>query len=213
MSPTILQSKIHRLTLEHHFIPERRKKKLKSVAQAISQELESQDLCRVMAICTHNSRRSQLMEAWIVAAAQYYNVEGISASSGGTEATEFNIRMVVAMRTTGFHLTERSSGHNPSYELTPLTPTLLGHRMFSKRYDDSYNPQHGFIAIMVCDHADQNCPVVLGAKQRFSIPYDDPKIDDDTPMEHDAYMQTIDKIGREVIYIFGQIAASTYRDK
>jgi len=146
------------------------------------------------------------MEGWIVAASQYYNIDGISSSSGGTEATAFNIRMVLAMRHAGFHLLEEEPGQNPHYNLIPLHATALGHRMFSKKYDDPFNPQENFIAVMVCDHADENCPLILGATNRISLPYIDPKIDDDTPMEHETYMGKIEEIGREIIFVMHRIA-------
>ncbi|MFT4566254.1 MAG: arsenate reductase [Saprospiraceae bacterium] len=206
MIPTSLSSYIELLKNQFHLISEERLETLDRLANIILSTLKSNDVCRIMSICTHNSRRSQLMEAWLVAASQYYNIEGVSASSGGTEATGFNIRMVLAMRQAGFHLIEEESGQNPRYNLIPLHETALGHQMFSKKYDESFNPQNDFIAIMVCDHADQNCPVVLGANHRISLPFLDPKVDDNTPMEHETYMGKIEEIGREIIYIMSKVA-------
>jgi len=198
---------IEKLHAENEFITAERKLELERIAGVVRQELKENDICRLMAICTHNSRRSQLMEAWIIAAAQYFDINGIAASSGGTEATAFNIRMVLALRQVGFHLQENSSGDNPQYELTPLTSKAMGHAMFSKKYDDPFNPQEAYIALMVCDHADQNCPIIKGASHRISLPYLDPKEYDDSPMEHQMYMEKVDEIGREIIYLFDKVRA------
>jgi len=206
MIPTSLSSYMELLSNQFHLIPTERTETLDHLASIISSTLETEDLCRIMSICTHNSRRSQLMEGWIVAASQYYNIDGIASSSGGTEATAFNIRMVLAMRHAGFHLIEEKSGQNPYYNLIPLQAKTLGHRMFSKKYDDSFNPQENFIAVMVCDHADENCPLILGADHRISLPFIDPKVDDDTPMEHDTYMGKIEEIGREILYVMHRVA-------
>ena len=142
MKPTSISTYIELLKNQFHFISEDRLESLDRLASIISETLESKDICRIMAICTHNSRRSQLMEAWFVAASQYFNIDGISSSSGGTEATAFNIRMVLAMRHTGFHLIEEKPGQNPLYDLIPIRETALGHRMFSKKYDDPFNPKN-----------------------------------------------------------------------
>ena len=206
MKPTSLSQYIQLLSNQQHLISKERFEVLDRLADIINSNLQTNDICRVMSICTHNSRRSQLMEAWLVAASQYFNIEGIFCSSGGTEATAFNIRMVLAMRQAGFHLIEDLTGRNPRYNLIPLHQTALGHQMYSKKYDDLFNPQSDFIAIMVCDDADSNCPIILGATQRVSLPYLDPKIDDNTPMEHETYMGKIEEIGREIIYVLNKAA-------
>jgi arsenate reductase len=36
---------------------------------------------------------------------------------------------------------------------------------------------------MTCSEADKNCPIVLGALDRISLPYNDPKEADGTPEE------------------------------
>jgi len=81
----------------------------------------------------------------------------------------------------------------------------MQHVMFSKKYDDDYNPHSGFIAVMVCDHADEGCPVVQGAAHRISLHYVDPKRDDDTPMESDTYRETVELIGKETLYIMSKV--------
>ena len=160
-------------------------------------------------VCTHNSRRSQLGEIWIETACQYYDQHGIASYSGGTEATAFNIRMVVALRHLGFHLPTEQPADNPRYQLTSLKSTKEPHLLFSKTYDDPFNPKKDFIAIMVCNEADEACPNVRGAISRFSLPYKDPKEFDDTPFEHDAYIDKVEELGIEFLYMIYNVQLLT----
>ena len=41
--------------------------------------------------------------------------------------------------------------------------------LFSKEYHHPNNAQEGYHAIMVCDSANEACPVVFGPKQRHSL--------------------------------------------
>ena len=200
-----LNSLIAQLLNEEHLIEEDRKKLLLLIADLIKEELHKNKEAHIVTVCTHNSRRSQLSEAWLVAGAQHFGLEGIHAYSGGTEATAFNIRMVVALRQKSFHLRTEGPKDNPKYTLETIHRGETTHTMFSKKYDDSFNPSENFFAFMVCDHADQNCPVVQGALHRISLPYKDPKEFDDTPIENEAYIDKIDEIGREMLFLLKQI--------
>lgn len=200
-----LKSLLEQLLKEDHLIQEDRKKLLFLIADLIKEELGKNKEVNIVTVCTHNSRRSQLSEAWLVAGAQYFDLENINAYSGGTEATAFNIRMVVALRQKSFHLRTEGPKDNPKYTLETIHRGESPHTMFSKKYDHSFNPSEHFFAFMVCDHADQNCPIVRGALHRISLPYKDPKEFDDTPMENDAYLDKIDEIGREMLFLLKHI--------
>ncbi len=54
---------------------------------------------------------------------------------------------------------------------------------FSKYYKDKSNPQSGFAAILVCNEADAECPVVPGASTRIFNDILDPKSYDDSVFE------------------------------
>jgi len=196
---------ITKLEGERHNISEERLKLLRLIADLIKEQLEKIGKINIVVICTHNSRRSQLAEAWIVAACQYYQLKNIKAFSGGTEATAFNIRMVVALRQLSFHLHTDGPRDNPQYVLQALEKAEHPHIMYSKVYDHPANPREDFMAFMVCDHADQHCPFIPGAIHRISIPYIDPKEYDDTPMENDAYLEKVEEIGREMLYLMSQV--------
>jgi arsenate reductase len=58
---------------------------------------------------------------------------------------------------------------------------------------------------MTCSHADQNCPVVIGAAARISLTYDDPKDFDGTPQEMAKYNERVREIGREILYAFSRV--------
>lgn len=155
-------------------------------------------------ICTHNSRRSHLAQLWAQAAAHYYQVPNVICFSGGTEATAFNPRAVKAMQEAGFSITMTKDGENPNYEVRfaeGVAPVIA----FSKKYDDPFNHNKDFAAVMTCSHADENCPVVIGASARIALTYDDPKNFDGTPLEEIKYAERVQEIGRELLFAFSQV--------
>ena len=200
-----LSRRIHQLLKEVDEIPEDRKKLLLLISDLIKQEISKNGHVNIVFICTHNSRRSQLAEAWLVAAYQHFDVRGISAFSGGTEATSFNIRMVVALRNDAFHLRTDGPRDNPRYVLQALEASSSPHIMFSKVYDHPFNPRTNMMVLMVCSDADKNCPVVLGSTHRISLSYEDPKEFDDTPMESQIYTDKVHEIGREILFLMKHV--------
>ncbi len=132
---------------------------------------------------------------------QHYKLKGITAYSGGTEATAFNRRMVDAVLRSGFYLASDGKEDNPTYyaKLSNSDPSQV--EMFSKKFDDPFNPKADFIAVMVCGQADRDCPYVPGAYARVSLPYVDPKIADDTSEEAAVYDAKVREIGREILYL------------
>jgi arsenate reductase len=141
---------------------------------------------------------------WAQAAAYYYGVSGVSCFSGGTEATAFNPRAVKAMQEAGFEIIKNTQSENPEYEIrySSEAPAL---RVFSKKYNDPFNPGQDFAAVMTCSHADENCPIVFGASKRISITYHDPKDFDNTPQEEMKYRERVNQIGREMLYTFSLV--------
>lgn len=77
---------------------------------------------------------------------------------------------------------------------------------FSKKYDHKKNPKDGFVAIMTCSDADEACPIINGAHYRTTLKYDDPKKYDGTEKEAKAYSERSLQIGREMLYVFRQVA-------
>lgn len=180
------------------FLPEIRLAKLQHFANTI--KLESNKTKLLVFICTHNSRRSQLAQIWAQVAAYYYGVKNIKTYSGGTEATAFNPRAVKALEAVGFNIS-KTGNKNPIYHVK-FAEDELAIDCFSKKYDHDANPQRDFIAVMTCSEADENCPVILGAKHKISLPYHDPKLFDDSPLESAKYAERNFEIATEMLYVF-----------
>jgi arsenate reductase len=199
-----LQTKIDQLITQFDQIPTGRKETLKELTKFVQDQTNADEPVYLNFICTHNSRRSHLSQLWAQAAAHYYSIKNVFCFSGGTEATAFNPRAVKAMQEAGFNISKTKDGDNPVYEVrfAPNAPPVIA---FSKKYDDPFNHNKDFAAIMTCSHADENCPLVLGASGRIALTYDDPKEFDDTPLEAAKYSERVHQIGREILYAFSQI--------
>lgn len=198
-----LQATADSLVLQFDLIPMERKTLLTELTRFIQQSPAGQPVY-LNFICTHNSRRSHISQLWAQAAAHYFGVKDIVCLSGGTEATAFNPRAVKAMQDAGFQITIEIPGDNPVY-LVSYSSTASSIKVLSKKYDDPFNNNPGFAAIMTCSHADENCPLVMGAKARIAITYDDPKEFDGTPLESAKYAERVLQIGREMLYAFSHI--------
>ncbi len=202
-----LQNTIGQLTQEFDKIPATRKDTLQQLSDFVQKKINNKQSAHLNFICTHNSRRSHLSQLWAQAAAYYYTIPSVYCYSGGTEATAFNPRAVKAMQAAGFDITIRKEGDNPIYQVRYATeaPAM---EAFSKKYDDPFNHLEDFAAVMTCSHADENCPLVLGATARIALTYDDPKEFDGTPLEAAKYAERVQQIGREILYAFSQIKVS-----
>jgi arsenate reductase len=201
-----LQSKIEQLSTEFEQIPASRKETILQLTHFVQSKINTGQPVFMNFICTHNSRRSHISQLWAQAAAHYYGIKNVFCFSGGTEATAFNPRAVKAMQDAGFDIKITKASYNPVYEVRfaeDAEPVIA----FSKSYDDAFNPQRDFAAIMTCSHADENCPLVLGASARIALMYDDPKEFDGTPLEAAKYAERVNEIGREIFYAFSQVTA------
>ncbi|MFT5512451.1 MAG: arsenate reductase [Bacteroidia bacterium] len=152
-------------------------------------------------ICTHNSRRSQFAQIWGQTMANYSNKD-IASYSGGIEVTECNYRTIEALKSIGFNV-EVQGNNNPVYNVK-FSADHPGVILFSKLYLDKVNP-HYYIAIMTCDHADQSCPIIPEATERFSLTYTDPKHFDDSINESMEYLKTGRQIATEMKFLFTQL--------
>ena len=153
-------------------------------------------------ICTHNSRRSQFSQIWAAVASLAFGIE-TTCLSGGVEVTEFNERAVNSLKRMGF-IVSNNKGDNPRYEVEyALRADKLV--MFSKLFNDEVNQVENFAAVMTCDHADENCPVIPGTEQRISVNYIDPKEFDNTPEEAERYDERSFQIASEMFYVFSKI--------
>lgn len=203
-----LHRRCEALALTFPAIPEPRKKILQSLAAYIRDRRSAGQTARLVAICTHNSRRSHLAQIWLAVAADYYDIGEIATFSGGTEATAFHPHAVDALRRAGVSIErDEVNAANPRYRVrwdADATPYLA----FSKAYDAPPNPVRDFAAIMVCTQADAGCPVVTGSGLRLSLPYEDPKWSDGSGREAAVYDASCAEIGREMLYALSRVAVT-----
>ncbi|MDR9410319.1 MAG: protein-tyrosine-phosphatase [Balneolaceae bacterium] len=198
-----LKEYISDLKLEFNSIHRDRKEKLEKIADYIRSKHETGETARLNFICTHNSRRSHLAQIWTETATNYYVVDDIETYSGGTEATAFNPRAVAAVERAGFKVSN-PGGDNPKYEVS-YSENSKPMICFSKKFDDDFNPNKNFAAIMTCSDADENCPFVPGAEFRKPITYRDPKESDGTDLESKVYDERCKQIATEMFYLMSKV--------
>lgn len=185
---------------EWEVISKERKSVLKRMVTAIDSEIEKRGKAKLIYICTHNSRRSHFGQIWASTAAEFYGMSTkIEAFSGGTELTALHPNLITALKTLCFQINSDSGEINPKYKVKFGEEKST--TCFSKVYDDPENPGKDFLAIMTCSHADENCPFIPGASARFSTPYEDPKLFDNTKLQDEKYLERALEIGREICYM------------
>ena len=180
---------------------------LDTLASRIAEALLAEGAARLVFICTHNSRRSHLAQIWAQAAAWERGLDGVTTYSAGTEATAFHPNAVAALRRAGLDIPEPPASDNPVYHvrIDSAHPPIS---CFSKRFDDASIPQEPFIAVMVCDHAAEHCPVIPSAMHRVPLPYRDPKESDGTPEESATYDERSGQIRGEMQRLLDKIQDS-----
>jgi len=191
-------------TFDFKQITEERKSVLQPLVDFIQSKVNSRQEIRLNLICTHNSRRSHMSQVWAQTAAAYYNIKNVSCYSGGTEATALFPMVAETLQYSGFKVKAISEGNNPAYSIkfSANEFPVIG---FSKTYDDDFNPESEFAAIMTCSQADGGCPFIAGAEKRIPITFEDPKVSDGTPQQKQIYQERSLQIGTEMFYVFSKI--------
>lgn len=191
-------------SLDDKSISDKRKAELKPLIEYVQTKLEEQKVINLNFICTHNSRRSQLTQIWAKVAAHYYGID-LSTYSGGMEVTAFHQNAVEAMKALGFKIeADDITKSNPMYLLS-FAQSEDSLQLFSKKYDDEFNPNINFAAIMTCSHADGTCPFVVGMDRRISLPYDDPKEFDGQENSIEKYKERSIQIATEMFYAMSNV--------
>ena len=188
-------------------ISEERKRILQPLIEFISSKISKNEEVRLNFICTHNSRRSHLSQIWGQTMANYYQIENVFCYSGGTEATAMFPKVVETLRNQGFEILKLSETENPVYAVK-FAENEHAVICFSKKYDDDFNPKSEFAAILTCDSADENCPIVYGAEARIPIKYEDPKKSDGTPEMNETYFNRSLEIATEMKFVFENLRKS-----
>lgn len=190
-------------------LPEERKENLRKIANYIVEKQKKGEKTEIIVICTHNSRRSHLGQVWLQIAAHHYGLKNISTFSGGTEATACNIRTIKALQRAGLEIksTSEQGEKNPKY-VAKYANDASEMLLFSKVYTSTTNPQSGFLAILVCNTADEACPIVKGAEHRIYHGYEDPKKADDTPQETQVYDERCRQVAEEMFFVMKEVKNS-----
>lgn len=163
---------------------------LEKIATTLFKIKSTQDELNVVFVCTHNSRRSHMAQVMFAAMVEHLEIDHTNSFSAGTEATEVHPLTISSLQEVGFDVVKKDSTHK-------LTSGDMSLDLFSKKYDHP-SIKSPFVAIMVCDEADNSCPTLPQAVKRFSLPYKDPKSADGTEVEQKVYATTLYKIGEEM---------------
>jgi arsenate reductase (thioredoxin) len=155
-------------------------------------------------VCTHNSRRSHFGQVWAKVASVYFGIEKVNTYSGGTEVTAFNGNAINALKRAGFEIMPINTEKNTMYHVAfreNEKPIVC----FSKVYNDVHNPKSEFAAIMTCNDAEENCPIIPGAELRIATSYGDPKAFDNTDLQDTKYDERCRQIALETLYVFSKV--------
>lgn len=185
----------------------------RELASWITNKIARGEEANVIVICTGNSRRSVLGSVLGNVAASFYNLPSLHFYSGGTTPSAFNSRTATALRAAGVSISATGEEAPRGDDATPNPIFTVkwgsGEALeFSKKYSDVSNPQRDFAALLVCTEADGACPAVLGASARIPCPFTDPKESDGTTDEATYYAEKRDEIGRFMILVAKDVAAS-----
>tara|TARA_B100000609_G_scaffold80129_1_gene64019 strand:+ start:3456 stop:4094 length:639 start_codon:yes stop_codon:yes gene_type:complete len=182
-------------------ISNERKSILEAIANQIRFELDEGSQVKLVYLCTHNSRRSHFSQVWGCVASVFFGFKEIETYSGGTVATACHPNTIEALRELGFKITCNDlDADNPRYKVYYSEADFID--CYSKANTEDVLPQNNFIAIMTCADSDDNCPLVPGAKKRFSTTYDDPKEFDESENPGVHYKERSLQIAHEALYTF-----------
>lgn len=187
-------------------IAEDRKEVLNDISLAIAKQAQKSSKVQVNFICTHNSRRSQLCQAWAFVISKFYNLKNLQFYSGGTEETSVYPAVIKTLESNGciINAEKNTSNTNPTYILK-FDDNSEDLKLKSKLMDSELNPNSGFVAIMTCRQADEACPFVPGAEIRKVLEYIDPKFSDNSPEELVEYNKISKTIAREMKFLFSKL--------
>lgn len=202
MNPKIRET-IAQLNIDN--ISDERKIILQPLIEFINYNISEKKEVRLNFICTHNSRRSHLSQIWAQTMAYYFGVQNVFCYSGGTEATAMFPKVAETLQNQGFEILKLSDTDNPIYAVK-FAENQHAVICFSKKFNHDFNPKSHFAAILTCDSADENCPIVNGASARIPIKFEDPKKSDGTPEMKETYHNRSLQIATEMKFIFENLS-------
>lgn len=188
-------------------ISESRKEKLHTLVKYIANKLNNSQPVNLIFICVQNSRRSHLAQVIAQHQAFQHGFKNVFCYSGGVEVTRIHPNTVQTLKTLGYTVQLKEDSENPVFELsyhTSQKPILL----YSKNFEDVTKSLNQFAAVMVCSETETNCPYVPSAEKKILIPYDDPKVADNSANPLEVYLKVAKQIEEEINYVFSNVKQS-----
>lgn len=185
-------------------ISKEREKVLQPLVESIQKKVNKNEPIRLSFICTHNSRRSLLAQIWAKTIAEYLLIKNIECYSAGTITSALYPKIADVLEQQGFYIEKLTTTNNPIYFIK-YQDNKMPIIAFSKDLNHLFNPKTEFIAVMTCSEADKGCPFIIGAEERISVTYQDPKISDSTTEQSKVYIQRSLQIASEMLYVFSKI--------
>jgi arsenate reductase len=176
--------------LDSVILKDYQEKRVKNISQELKNLINTYN--KIVFICTHNSRRSQLCEVWAKILSSRLNLD-LSFFSAGTEKTEVYGETIKSLKRAGIEF--NIEGNNK------LIQNKI--ELHSKTLDEIKEDE--FISIMTCSDAEENCPVDPRSKKNLKLFYDDPKKYDGTIRESNEYDKTCRLIASELNAIFKKL--------
>ena len=135
--------------------------------------MTTQEKINVLFLCTGNSCRSQIAEAWL----RELGGEQFNVFSAGLEPHGVNPFTTKVMEETGYDMSEHRSKHLDEY---------------AGKIEFDY-------LITVCGNADERCPVFPGMGTRLHWPFEDPAAFEGTEEEKIAFFRAVrDQIKQQI---------------
>ncbi len=129
---------------------------------------------KVLFLCTHNSVRSQMAEAFL----RHFGAEYFEVYSAGLEKSEINPLTIKVMEELNYDLSNQ----------------------YSKEVAEYRGNIHFGILITVCSKAEEKCPIMPGLGTRLHWPFDNPSSFEGTEEEKiNKFREVRDQILKKII--------------
>ena len=136
--------------------------------------MSSKDKTTIIFICSHNSSRSQIAEAFL----RDYGRDYFKVYSAGLESTRINPLTIKVMEELNYDLSEQ----------------------FSKNISDFTGNVQFDIMVTVCTNAEEKCPTLPGVESRLHWSFDNPSDVEGTEEEKlEAFRKVRDEIREKIL--------------
>ncbi|MEM7183102.1 MAG: protein-tyrosine-phosphatase [Spirochaetota bacterium] len=178
-----------------------RQETLQEIASFVETKRQQGKIAKLSFVSTHNARRSIIAEIIGQTLSEHFRIAYVECYSGGTEVSKVDANAITTLQKFGFHFSHTSDNSmNPKHQIQ--TSKNFSKQLFSKLYTDPPNPRSEYAAILLCNQADKNCPVVYGAEVRYRLPFADLQAFDSLRDVADKYEKAILAIARELYFLF-----------